>query len=80
MNSLASRATLFGSATTIADERNEKRSIAIVIILMEVLASILNGRDANSYFSHYLCDIYTLPKGQQRSILFLFFIFYFLIN
>ena len=74
MNSLASGVTLSGFANTIADERNKKRSIAIMIILMEVLVSILNGRDTNSYFKHCLCDIYTLPKGQQRPIIFFFFI------
>lgn len=79
MNSLASGATLFGSATTIEDERNKKRSNAIMIILLEILASILNRRDTNSYLKHYLCDInthllYTLPKGQQRPVFFLFFL------
>ena len=74
MNSLPSGATLFGSANTlaVADERNKKRSIVIMIILMEILASISNGRDTNSYFKHCLCDIYTLPKGQQRPIIFFF--------
>ena len=49
MNSLACGAMLFGSATSIADERDKKRSIVIMIILMEVLlASILIGGDTNS--------------------------------
>ena len=69
MNSLASGATLFGSANTlaVADERNKKRSIAIMIILMEILASIFNGRDTNSYFKHSLCDIYTHIHFQKAA-------------
>ena len=78
MNSLAYGAMmLFGSATNIADERNKKRSIVIMIILMEVLlASILIGGDTNSYFKHYLnIHIYSLPKGsvQSHCLFFLFF-------
>ena len=49
MKSLACGTMLFGSATNIADERDRKRSIVIMIILMEVLlASILIGGDTNS--------------------------------
>ena len=76
MNSLASGATLSGFANTIADERNKKRSIAIMIILMEVLVSILNGRDTNSYFKQYLCDVYIIYTcKRQRPIPYLFIYF-----
>ena len=78
MNSLACGAMLFGSATSIADERDKKRSIVIMIILMEVLlASILIGGDTNSYFKHYLnIHIYSLPKGSVQSYCLFFFFFF----
>ena len=39
-DSLAGGTTLLGSAITIVDERNRKKSIEIMISLMEVLESI----------------------------------------
>ena len=51
---------MLGSAITIVDERNKKKSIEIMISLMEVLESIyglMAVRDPN-YHLRYFCDIY----------------------
>ena len=56
--------TLFGAATTVLDKRNSKRSIGIMIFLMEaVLASIFWLEDAPINTSNTIYVTYTLRKA-----------------
>ena len=56
--------TLFGAATTVVDKRNNKRSIGIMIFLMDaVLASIFWLEDAPIDTSNTIYVIYTLRKA-----------------
>ena len=56
--------TLFGAATTVLDKRNSKRSIGIMIFLMEaVVASIFWLEDAPINTSNTIYVTYTLRKA-----------------
>ena len=66
---LVLRTMLFGSATTVEDERNKNRSKEIMITLMDALISILALRDA-SYFRPCLAlCLYILSIRRTRALL-----------